>query len=203
MKLGMQVDLGPGLNGLDGDPAPPKKGGTPSFLADVYCGQTVAHLSYCWQLFVIICVLWCIHRVKWRHSNLWSHYDHHSMGQHIVLCGGEDLSLYSNKIESVGSRKCPCNHYLTKKWCYSNNHFTELAPHNGGSWHRYDLKKLCHCVILRIVICFWSLILVVRNWYQTLALGGSVKDEVDWAIFNDCHQCLKFTSVIWHWVTGR
>ena len=31
---------------LDGDPAPPQKG-HPQFLARVYCGQTVAHLSYC------------------------------------------------------------------------------------------------------------------------------------------------------------
>jgi len=28
---------------------------------------------------------------------------------------GEDLSRYSNKIESVGLRKCPYYHYLTKK----------------------------------------------------------------------------------------
>jgi len=31
---------------LDGDPAPPKRH-SPQFLARVYCGQTVAHLSYC------------------------------------------------------------------------------------------------------------------------------------------------------------
>jgi len=27
-----------------------------------------------------------IHRVKWRHSNLWSHYDLYVLGQHGVLC---------------------------------------------------------------------------------------------------------------------
>jgi len=27
---------------------PPKKGHSPHFSAHVYCGQTVAHLSYCW-----------------------------------------------------------------------------------------------------------------------------------------------------------
>jgi len=33
---------------LDGDPAPPPKGHSPwQFLADVCCGHTVAHLSYC------------------------------------------------------------------------------------------------------------------------------------------------------------
>ena len=28
----------------------PKRGCNPQFSADVYCGQTVAHLSYCWAL---------------------------------------------------------------------------------------------------------------------------------------------------------
>jgi len=35
---------------LDGDPVPlPQKGAqlSPHFSANVYCGQTVAHLSYC------------------------------------------------------------------------------------------------------------------------------------------------------------
>jgi len=40
----------------------------------------------------------------------WSHYDLHVVGQHDVPCevslSGEDLSRYSNKIESVGLRKC-------------------------------------------------------------------------------------------------
>jgi len=34
---------------------------------------------------------------------------------HCVKLSGEDLSRYSNKIESVGLRKCPYYHYLTKK----------------------------------------------------------------------------------------
>jgi len=41
-----------------------------------------------------------IHRVKWRQS-----YDLYVVGQHGVLyvkLSGEDLSRYSNKIESVG-----------------------------------------------------------------------------------------------------
>jgi len=41
------------------------------------------------------------------------------VGQHGVLCevmlSGEDLSRYSNKIESVGLRKCPYYHCLTEK----------------------------------------------------------------------------------------
>jgi len=52
MPFGMEVGLDPGHIVLDGDPAPPQKrgGGTgalPHFSAHVYCGLTVAHLSYC------------------------------------------------------------------------------------------------------------------------------------------------------------
>ena len=49
MSLGTEVELGPGHIVLDGDPAPPQKGGqsSPYFSAHVYCGQTVAHLSNC------------------------------------------------------------------------------------------------------------------------------------------------------------
>jgi len=49
MKLGMEV----GHIALDWDPAPPpKKMGTRAtlFSAHIYCGQTVAHFSYCWAL---------------------------------------------------------------------------------------------------------------------------------------------------------
>ena len=54
-----------------------------------------------------------------------------------MLCGNtaycvkssDDLSRYSNKIESVGVRKYPHYHFLTKKWW--NKHFTQLAPHQG------------------------------------------------------------------------
>jgi len=49
MQLGTEVGLGPGDIVLHGDPAPPTERGTaaPQFSAHVYCGQTVAHLSYC------------------------------------------------------------------------------------------------------------------------------------------------------------
>jgi len=49
MPLGKEVDLSLGHVALDGYPVPPSRKGTaaPLFLAPVYCGQTVAHLSYC------------------------------------------------------------------------------------------------------------------------------------------------------------
>jgi len=49
-------------------------------------------------------------------SHLWSQYDRHFVGQHHrTVRSGEDLSRYSNKIESVGVRKFPYYRYLTKK----------------------------------------------------------------------------------------
>ena len=48
MKLGTEVGLGTGHSVLDGDPAASlPKGHSPHFSGHVYCGQTVAHLSYC------------------------------------------------------------------------------------------------------------------------------------------------------------
>jgi len=48
----MEIGLGPGGIVLDGNPAPPMERGTaaPHFLAHVYYGQTVAHLSNYWAL---------------------------------------------------------------------------------------------------------------------------------------------------------
>jgi len=44
----MEVGLSPGHIVLHGDPAPPPpEGAYPQFSAHVYCGQTVAYLSYC------------------------------------------------------------------------------------------------------------------------------------------------------------
>jgi len=46
MPLGVEIDLIPGHTVLDGDPAPLERGtAAPLFSADVYCGETVAHLG--------------------------------------------------------------------------------------------------------------------------------------------------------------
>ena len=47
MLFGMEVGLGPGDIVLGGDRSPKKRGTADQFSAHVYCGQTVAHLSYC------------------------------------------------------------------------------------------------------------------------------------------------------------
>ena len=51
---------------------------------------------------------------------------------YCVELNGEDLSRYSNKIESVSLRKCPYDHRLTNKACLSviavANIFREFLP---------------------------------------------------------------------------
>jgi len=47
MQVGTQVGFGAGDIVLDGAQLPPQKRARPQFSAHVYCGQTVAHLSYC------------------------------------------------------------------------------------------------------------------------------------------------------------
>ena len=74
--------------------------------------------------------------LKWRHSNLSSHYDLYAVGNtaygaYYVKVSGEDLLRYSDEIESVGLRKCPYYRYLTKKMMsqiHNNKHFSELQP---------------------------------------------------------------------------
>jgi len=54
--LATEIGLSSGHILLDGDPASHGKGhSTPFFLGHVYCGQTVAHLSYCCALVVSRC----------------------------------------------------------------------------------------------------------------------------------------------------
>jgi len=68
-----------------------------------------------------------IRMVNWRHRNLWSQYDLYAVGQHGVLC--EDLSHYSNKIESVGLRKRPYCYYFTKESDTTITDISHSKPH--------------------------------------------------------------------------
>ena len=53
-NLAIELGLGPFHIVLDGDPASlPTKGHSLQFSVDIYCGQTVAHFSYCWALVII------------------------------------------------------------------------------------------------------------------------------------------------------
>ena len=53
---------------------------------------------------------------------------------YCVKFSGEDLSRYSNEIESVGLalENVLIITVLLRKCCHSNKHFAELAPHRGG-----------------------------------------------------------------------
>jgi len=54
MPDGTKVGLSPGHTVLHGNPMPQqKRGHSPPFSDYVYCGQTVAHLSYCWALVIL------------------------------------------------------------------------------------------------------------------------------------------------------
>jgi len=50
MPFGREVDLGPGHIVLDGAQ---QHRAAPLFSAHVYCGQTVAHLSYCLYIMAV------------------------------------------------------------------------------------------------------------------------------------------------------
>ena len=73
-----------------------------------------------------------IHRVKWRHSNLWSQYDLYAVGNtaYCVRFSGGDLSRYSNKIESDGLRKCPYYRCLTLKMMSRITNIFQSLLHN-------------------------------------------------------------------------
>ena len=92
-----------------------------------------------------------IHRMKWRHSNLWSRYDLSlccgaNMAYYVRL-SGEDLSRCSNKIESAGLRKCPYYRYLTSLVILQYQTFPRACRTSWreNSCHRYGMKKLRHC----------------------------------------------------------
>ena len=53
---------------------------------------------------------------------------------YCVKLSGEDLSRYSNKIESVRIITI-----LLRKWCHNNKHFSEPAPHQGGKTAGIDM----------------------------------------------------------------
>jgi len=83
-----------------------------------------------------------IHRVKWRHSNLWSQYDLYAVGNtaYCVRFSGGDLSRYSNKIESDGLRKCPYYRCLTLKMMSRiTNIFQNLLHNMAGKTAGMDM----------------------------------------------------------------
>jgi len=56
-----------------------------------------------------------------------------------VKLSGEDLSRYLNKIESVGLRKCPYYHYLTKKGITLADISQSLPPQHDGKTADMDM----------------------------------------------------------------
>jgi len=59
-----------------------------------------------------------------------------------VKLSSDDVSRCSNKIKSLGLRKCQYYHYLTVKLMSQYENTTQSLP----PWeHRYGIKKLRHC----------------------------------------------------------
>jgi len=56
---------------------------------------------------------------------------------YCVQLSGEDLSRYSNEIESVGLRKCPYYHYLNQESDVTITNIYQSLPHvmAGNSGH--------------------------------------------------------------------
>jgi len=74
--------------------------------------------------------------------------DYNSLWGNMAYCvklSGEDLSRYSNKIESISLRKCPyIITILIRKWCHNNKHITQVKP---LAWMMkwYGMKEFVHC----------------------------------------------------------
>jgi len=70
------------------------------------------------------------------------------VGQHGVVSEVKwwrSVALFK-EIESVGLRKCPYYHFLTKIDVTITN-LSQSLPHimAKNSWHRYGMEKLRHC----------------------------------------------------------
>ena len=103
---------------------------------------------------------------------MWSRYDRHFVGitwRNAFGLNGEYLSCYSNKIESVTLRKCPCGHRLTNKLYLSAITVTNISQSFTYkmaakiNWHRYGTKYVT------VTLC----ILKVGNIYLTTVLQSA------------------------------
>jgi len=76
---------------------------------------------------------------------------------YYVKLSGEDLSNYSNKIESVTLRKCP---YLSLSYSESDATISDVSQ-RATLWRektaRYGMKKLRHCHSMHRLHTCWEL----------------------------------------------
>ena len=93
---------------------------------------------------VVIIIHLCIHRVKWRRISVVAMRSPFCRSTRRTVCSlnGEDLSHYSNIIESVGLRKCPYDYdrYLIEKVTSTDARITNISqslPHKMAedSWY--------------------------------------------------------------------
>jgi len=85
---------------------------------------------------------------------------------HNVELRGADLVCYSNKTESVGLRKCPYDHQLTKKAFLSDITVTDISRSFTDKMGRkpagIDMER--NCVIVTLCIPTFSLSQVYSAW---------------------------------------
>jgi len=74
---------------------------------------------------------------------------------HVKL-SGEDLSRYSNEIESVGLRKCPYYHYLSKKVMSQWQIFLHFIWREN-SWQVAQIWYYTIVIIPYVYLSFWFL----------------------------------------------
>ena len=120
---GTKVGIGPGHVVLDGDPTPPPRKGAqpPQFSAHVYCGQTVAHLSYCWALVcfwfssLLFCFLVPCGRLSWLFVSFWVHVN---IVYRIASYSVTSLAVHRRRCAAV-QVQCPLL-YLVQHFTVSN-----------------------------------------------------------------------------------
>ena len=114
----------------------------PQFLAHVNCGQTVAHLSYCWPSCVIIFYKYLVALVYViQQHNLWSPY---VIGRpYIFSCCGLFVLLSSSFFSSpnLSRRRLDVYHTSTHGVALVRISDAGLKPAAGGSLKTQDAKK--------------------------------------------------------------
>jgi len=108
---------------------------------------------------------------------LWSQSDCHFVGQKAELC--EDLSHYSNKIESVGLRKCPYYRYLIEKVTSTDVRITKISQSVPTKWQKTaDMKKLRHCHPTYM----WTHVIPFNLWAAVFSHNASNHTQLTHAI---------------------
>jgi len=107
--------------------------------------------------------IYSVYRARWRHRVM----------MRLAFCGyntiqcvelnGEDLSCYSNKIESISLIKCPRDQWLTNETYLSAITVTNIYQSFTYkmtakiNWHRYGTKlRHCHPMCIQLLLSLFA-----------------------------------------------